>query len=99
MTMSDDCISCFCSSEVDVTVIKEKGDGEDHVQFAITERRKSDDLTTKSDQSDGTLEIDNMSLENRISPLTFSKAFPFHLIFDRDLKIRQVIKSLRKHLK
>ena len=84
-------MTSFHDIEVDVTVVKEKGEDEDHVQFAITERRKSDDLTTKADQSDGTLEIDNMSLENRISPLTFSKAFPFHLVFDRNLKICQVI--------
>jgi hypothetical protein len=38
--------------------------------------------------------ISMLSLENRISPLTFCNAFPFHLIFDRDLSIRQVSKHI-----
>lgn len=35
-------------------------------------------------------EMAMMSLENKISPLTFCHAFPFHLVFDRDLNVRQV---------
>lgn len=37
-----------------------------------------------------TEEISMMSLENKISPLTFCNAFPFHLVFDRNLHVRQV---------
>lgn len=39
-------------------------------------------------------EMAMMSLENKISPLTFCNAFPFHLVFDRDLNVRQVSHSL-----
>lgn len=73
-----------------MTVIKEKGDS-DHVQFAITERRASGDVEVKGQQHDLAGELESVSLENRIAPLTFCKAFPFHLVFDRNLKVRQVI--------
>ena len=42
------------------------------------------------DVSEFSEEMAMMSLENKISPLTFCHAFPFHLVFDRDLNVRQV---------
>jgi len=35
-------------------------------------------------------EVAMLSLENKISPLTFCNAFPFHLVFDRNLHVKQV---------
>lgn len=45
-----------------------------------------------TDSRDGFLseEVTMFSLENKISPLTFCNAFPFHLVFDRNLHVKQV---------
>ena len=45
-----------------------------------------------TDSRDGFLSEEGMmlSLENKISPLTFCNAFPFHLVFDRNLHVKQV---------
>lgn len=49
----------------------------------------------KSEGRDGFVseEVAMMSLENKISPLTFCNAFPFHLVFDRNLHVKQVGKQ------
>lgn len=73
------------ATEVDVNVIKTKDDGCDHVQFAITQKVKPERVSEPEIE-----EFNMLSLENKISPLTFCKAFPFHLVFDRNLVVRQV---------
>lgn len=47
-------------------------------------------LGQMDNRQDVTEEISMMSLENKISPLTFCNAFPFHLVLDRNLHVRQV---------
>jgi soluble guanylyl cyclase beta subunit, putative (fragment) len=73
-------------TEVEVEIIKTKADGIDHVQFCITETLKKGEPVPELQRE----EFDLTSAENKISPLTFCRAFPFHLIFDRNLKVRQV---------
>ncbi|PVD34602.1 hypothetical protein C0Q70_05878 [Pomacea canaliculata] len=73
------------SAEVHVEVIQSKTDDCDHVQFAITENGK-DAYRRKAD-----MEIchEFLSDEPKISPATFCRAFPFHLMFGTDLRIHQ----------
>ena len=79
-------------TEVDVTVIKTKDDGCDHVQFMIMQKARPGDapdaLPVASDWH--TIESSMTTVDNKISPLTFCKAFPFHLVFDKNLVVRQV---------
>ncbi|XP_054168023.1 guanylate cyclase soluble subunit beta-1-like [Oppia nitens] len=77
-------------TDVDVTVIKTKDDGCDHVQFQIIQKAKTGQTADKTPVIDGQKAVDSLlSAENRISPLTFCKAFPFHLVFDKNLVVRQ----------
>lgn len=72
--------------QVEVNIIATKNDGIDHVQFSIIEKSK-DGSKMAEPQSE---EFESHSLENKVSPLTFCKAFPFHIVFDCNLRIRQV---------
>lgn len=67
------------NQELDVTILKDKSKGLDHVQFLVLERVKSPskitaDLKAKTEQP-----FPDLSPESKISPLTFSRVFPFHL--------------------
>lgn len=75
---------------VDVYKSKENDGSEDHFQFIITEKSGS----KKQIEEEKIEEIEMLQLENKISPLTFCRAFPFHLLFDRKMKIRQVIRTI-----
>nr|CAH7729711.1 unnamed protein product [Callosobruchus chinensis] len=70
-------------TEVEVEIYKTKEEC-DHVQFLITE--KSGPRQPMLPEID---EIETLSLEPKISPATFCRVFPFHIMFDRDLKIIQ----------
>ena len=78
---------------MDVNLIKTKDDGCDHVQFEIIQKARAGDPTGAQPINDDWKPIDSrlMAIENRISPLTFCKAFPFHLVFDKNLVVRQVL--------
>lgn len=80
------------NSEVDVEIIKTKEDGIDHVQFAII------DKTNNEGNSNIELEeYDNsLATEHSISPNTFCIAFPFHIVFDRNMVIHQAGASLNR---
>lgn len=78
-------------SEVTVEMIKEKGDDCDHVQFVIIEEGSDNTKSTKLDIEDFE---HNLSRDKKISPSTFSRAFPFHILFDRKMEIQQVGSSL-----
>ncbi|KAI1292795.1 Guanylate cyclase soluble subunit beta-1 [Halotydeus destructor] len=82
-------------TDVDVVVIKEKGDS-DHVQFLITEKKDDQALDTDHGDSMDILELENLSLGNIVSPDTFCKAFPFHVVFDRNLHVRQAGNSISR---
>ena len=78
--------------DVEVNIIKRKGDDCDHVQFEIIEKVKAKPVSNQIGM--GNMDQINinqfMSFENKISPLTFCKAFPFHLVFDKNMILRQV---------
>ncbi len=81
-------------TEVDVNVIKTKDESCDHVQFEITQKVKQERVEEPEIEDFDSL----LSLENKISPLTFCKAFPFHLVFDQNLIVRQVTKNIDMNL-
>ncbi|XP_075234533.1 guanylate cyclase soluble subunit beta-1-like [Lycorma delicatula] len=67
--------------EVEITKTKEECD---HVQFLITEKSGRGKVANTPIE-----EIQTMSLEPKVSPATFCRVFPFHLMFDRDLCVQQ----------
>ncbi|OWF48957.1 guanylate cyclase soluble subunit beta-1-like [Mizuhopecten yessoensis] len=77
-------------AEVQVDILKEKSEDCDHVQFVITDDA-SQDLVTKAELNEFE---HSLSHEKKISPATFSRAFPFHILFDRKMEIQQVGSSL-----
>ncbi|XP_036366551.1 guanylate cyclase soluble subunit beta-1 isoform X2 [Octopus sinensis] len=80
------------NSQVNVEVIKTKGEDSDHVQFAIIELEGGEQKTsTEMDVNENTL-----STEPKISPITFCRAFPFHVMFDRKLVICQTGNSISR---
>lgn len=78
------------NSEVEVKVIKTKEDS-DHVQFAITEKGTKTFVNT-----DGNPNGEQRKLEPKISPATFCRAFPFHILFDNRMSIIQTGFSLAR---
>lgn len=84
---------------VEVEIIRTKADC-DHVQFLITEQA---DQRKRGDGSQLTQEVEELGGEPRVSPATFSRVFPFHVMFSRNLTVLQaghavsrVIPALRK---
>ncbi|KAJ8895148.1 hypothetical protein PR048_000473 [Dryococelus australis] len=71
------------NTEVEVEIVKTKEES-DHVQFLITEL-SGPGKTSNPEITD----IDTLPLEPRVSPATFCRVFPFHLMFDRELTIVQ----------
>nr|CAD7197646.1 unnamed protein product [Timema douglasi] len=70
-------------TEVAVEILKTKEEC-DHVQFLITELSGPGRVSHPE-----MAEIETLSLEPKVSPATFCRVFPFHLMFDRKLKIVQ----------
>ncbi|KAJ8944007.1 hypothetical protein NQ318_021722 [Aromia moschata] len=70
-------------TEVDMEILKTREEC-DHVQFLITEKSQSGKC--RLPQND---QVEILSLEQKISTATFCKVFPFHVMFDKDLKIIQ----------
>ncbi|KAH9507823.1 Guanylate cyclase soluble subunit beta-1 [Bulinus truncatus] len=73
------------NSPVSVEVIRTKDDDCDHVQFAIIEESKQDQL----DKADLETFEHALPMEPKISPASFCRAFPFHMLFDRGMVIQQ----------
>ncbi|XP_075399747.1 guanylate cyclase soluble subunit beta-1 isoform X2 [Tenrec ecaudatus] len=72
-------------TEIDMKVIQQRNEECDHTQFLIEEKEsKEEDFYEDLDRFE-----ENGTQESRISPSTFCKAFPFHIIFDRDLVVTQ----------
>ncbi|KAK9399068.1 guanylate cyclase soluble subunit beta-1 [Crotalus adamanteus] len=72
-------------TEIDMKVIHQRNEECDHIQFLIEEKEsKEEDFYEDLDRFE-----ENGTQESRISPYTFCKAFPFHIIFDRDLVVTQ----------
>ncbi|XP_076274489.1 guanylate cyclase soluble subunit beta-1-like [Rhynchophorus ferrugineus] len=70
-------------TEVEIEILKTKEES-DHVQFLITE--KSGPERPLLPQLE---EIETLSLEPKVSASTFCRVFPFHIAFDRNLRIVQ----------
>ncbi|XP_045151732.1 guanylate cyclase soluble subunit beta-1 [Echinops telfairi] len=72
-------------TEIDMKVIQQRNEECDHTQFLIEEKEsKEEDFYEDLDRFE-----ENGTQESRISPSTFCKAFPFHIVFDRDLVVTQ----------
>ncbi|CAL1528282.1 unnamed protein product [Lymnaea stagnalis] len=82
------------NSPVSVEIIKTRDDDCDHVQFAIIEESKQHQKR-KADLE--TFEH-TLSSEPKISPASFCRSFPFHLLFDRNLVIQQTGMSIGRVL-
>ncbi|XP_059146235.1 LOW QUALITY PROTEIN: guanylate cyclase soluble subunit beta-1-like [Physella acuta] len=82
------------NSPVIVEIIQEKDDNCDHVQFAIIEESKQHQL----EKLDLETFEHHLSTEPKMSPASFCRAFPFHLLFDRDLCVQQAGLSIGRVL-
>ncbi|OXU25138.1 hypothetical protein TSAR_004916, partial [Trichomalopsis sarcophagae] len=71
------------STDVDMQILKTKNEC-DHVQFLITEQ-SGPGIVPKPMIAD----LECLSVEPKVSPATFCRVFPFHLMFNRDLTIVQ----------
>jgi len=80
------------NTEVEVKVLRTSQDG-DHSQFLITDKNN---YQLEEDIAINDVEI--LSNEPKIGSETFCRAFPFHVLFDRDMSIKQVGDSLRRIL-
>lgn len=84
-------------TEVSVEIYKEKENESDHVEFVIKEIDQRDNqchLQVKSfDPIRDSLHLSN---EPKISPATFCSAFPFHLMFDRNMRLIQAGSAVRR---
>ncbi|XP_019869558.1 guanylate cyclase soluble subunit beta-1 [Aethina tumida] len=78
------------NTEVDVQIIRTKEDC-DHIQFLITETNAPEKIHLPDID-----EIETLSLEPKVSPATFCRIFPFHIMFDREMKIVQTGSTLRR---
>ncbi|MGH0158204.1 UNVERIFIED_CONTAM: hypothetical protein FKN15_043203 [Acipenser sinensis] len=72
-------------TEIEMKVIQHKSEECDHIKFLIEEKDSEEEAFYED--LDGFEE--NGTQETRISPYTFCKAFPFHIMFDRDLVLTQ----------
>lgn len=76
------------NSEIEVNVIKTKEEC-DHVQFAIIDKQRKG-LVSRDEHHN----TEHKNLDPMISPATFCRAFPFHILFDRNMTITQTGFSL-----
>ncbi|XP_067663587.1 guanylate cyclase soluble subunit beta-1-like [Haliotis asinina] len=79
------------ASDVDVNVYKSKDNGIDHVQFTIVEKNNQGRNAKLDLEHQKTL-----STDSKISPATFCRAFPFHIVYDKNLVIKQVGSSIAR---
>ncbi|CAK1542685.1 unnamed protein product [Leptosia nina] len=79
------------NTEVQVEILKTKEEC-DHVQYLITE------TSTGRVSAPEMTEIETLSIEPKVSPATFCRVFPFHLMFDRELNIVQAGRSVTRLL-
>ena len=85
------------NSEVIVTIHKERSEDCDHVQFAVVQVNKTESATA----STGEITSESMGISSnhpRISPATFCRIFPFHIMFNRDMFVRQTGTSVLRIL-
>ena len=85
--------STLHKADVEVEILKAKGEDCDHVQFVIIEKEENKNRTTKAELD---AYEDTLSKEAKISPATFCRAFPFHVMFDRQMNIVQAGSSITR---
>uniref|UniRef100_A0A182NVG2 Guanylate cyclase soluble subunit beta-1 n=1 Tax=Anopheles dirus TaxID=7168 RepID=A0A182NVG2_9DIPT len=68
----------------------------DHFQFLITEISGPKTPTRRSDDKDQQAVCQLVAKEPMISPMTFCKIFPFHLMFNRNMHIVQAGRSVSR---
>uniref|UniRef100_A0A4W3IQT3 Guanylate cyclase soluble subunit beta-1 n=1 Tax=Callorhinchus milii TaxID=7868 RepID=A0A4W3IQT3_CALMI len=72
-------------TEIEMKVIQQRTEECDHIQFLIEEKDSAEeDCSEDQDRFE-----ENGTQESRISPDTFCKAFPFHIMFDREFLVTQ----------
>ena len=81
----------FYGVEVEMTLLQSKGNGLDHAIFLIKEVAYYD---RNPDSPSPVHSVDSSSARQLMSSKSFCKSFPFHLIFDSDMKILQMGASL-----
>lgn len=79
-------------TEVEVEILRRREE-EDHVQFLITEKDTQARVHITDQKQDHELDT-----ESKISPRTFCQVCPFHLMFDRELRIHQAGFSIARVL-
>jgi guanylate cyclase soluble subunit beta len=80
------------NTEVEVSVLRSKETGHDHVEFLIKDKCfKISDAKPPDDGEDTELDV-----SIPINPATFSSAFPFHFMFNDDLIIVQAGNSIQR---
>lgn len=89
------------NQDVEVAIWNTQGD---HVQFLVYEKQPENtpvDTTKLFDDSNEKLvdDVELLSYEPRIGPSTFCKAFPFHMMLNRDLKILQAGHTVARIIK
>ncbi|EAT32525.1 AAEL015372-PA [Aedes aegypti] len=68
----------------------------DHFQFLITEISAPKTPTRRSEDKEPQTDYQLVAKEPMISPTTFCKVFPFHLMFNRDMIVVQAGKSVSR---
>ena len=85
------------NKEVEVEIFNHQGD---HVQFLVTEKLdKGDEKGENGDLTDSEDEVELLSYDPKISPSTFCKAFPFHMMLNKELKIVQAGQTVARVIK
>ncbi|KAF3420230.1 hypothetical protein E2986_01199 [Frieseomelitta varia] len=70
-------------TDIEMRILKTKNEC-DHVQFLITNTSGPGVVSNPM-----IAELETLSVEPKVSPMTFCRVFPFHLMFNRDLTIVQ----------
>ncbi|OAD61386.1 Guanylate cyclase soluble subunit beta-1 [Eufriesea mexicana] len=70
-------------TDIEMRILKTKNEC-DHVQFLITNTSGPGVVSNPM-----ITELETLSVEPKVSPMTFCRVFPFHLMFNRDLTIVQ----------
>ena len=89
------------NTDISIEIIKEKARPGDDIQFAIKEIH-SPEISIHCNQTTcirPVKELDILSSEPKISPSTFCRIFPFHLMFSSDMEILQYGDSLSRFIK
>ncbi|XP_071452602.1 guanylate cyclase soluble subunit beta-1 [Hetaerina americana] len=76
-------------TEVTVEILRPREECGDHVEFIIEEQGERGDKGRRRREARDAAQEQAPSLEPRVSPATFCRVFPFHLLFDRELRVVQ----------